>query len=62
MDKKEDDDRCIRIISDHVKAACFILADSSIVFPSNLGQGYVLRRLIRRSIRYAKKLGIKSHF
>ncbi|QFI14359.1 alanine--tRNA ligase [Borrelia sp. CA_690] len=60
--QKEDYDRYIRIISDHVKSACFILADSSAILPSNLGQGYVLRRLIRRSIRYAKKLGIKSHF
>ena len=57
-----EDDRAIRIIADHIKASCFILADSFAVLPSNVGQGYVLRRIIRRAIRYAKKLGIESHF
>ncbi|QMU99023.1 alanine--tRNA ligase [Borrelia sp. A-FGy1] len=56
------DDRAIRIIADHIKASCFILADSFAVLPSNVGQGYVLRRIIRRAIRYAKKIGIESHF
>ncbi|WP_445435859.1 alanine--tRNA ligase [Candidatus Borreliella tachyglossi] len=56
------DDRAIRIIADHIKASCFILADNLAVLPSNIGQGYVLRRIIRRAIRYAKKLGIESHF
>ena len=56
------DDRAIRIIADHIKASCFILADNFAVLPSNVGQGYVLRRIIRRAIRYAKKLGIESHF
>ncbi|AYE36108.1 alanine--tRNA ligase [Borrelia turcica IST7] len=57
-----EDDRAIRIIADHIKASCFILADNFAVLPSNVGQGYVLRRIIRRAIRYAKKLGIESHF
>ncbi|UER67413.1 alanine--tRNA ligase [Borrelia sp. BU AG58] len=56
------DDRAIRIIADHIKASCFILADSFAVLPSNVGQGYVLRRIIRRAVRYAKKIGIESHF
>jgi alanyl-tRNA synthetase len=45
-----------RIIADHLKAATFILAEN--ISPSNLDQGYVLRRLIRRSIRHFRKLGI----
>ncbi|AHH13717.1 alanine--tRNA ligase [Borrelia hermsii] len=56
-----EDDRSIRIIADHVKASCFILADNFAVLPSNIGQGYVLRRIIRRAIRYAKKLGMESY-
>jgi len=50
--------RSARIIADHIKASVFILAEKNP--PSNLGQGYVLRRLIRRAIRYSKLLGIKE--
>lgn len=45
-----------RIIIDHLKASVFMVADN--VFPSNKGQGYVLRRLIRRSMVYARQLGM----
>jgi len=53
--------RAIRIITDHLRAATFILAEKRIV-PSNLDQGYILRRFIRRSVRYGKQLGIESEF
>jgi alanyl-tRNA synthetase len=49
-----------RIIADHIKAATFILAES--IEPSNVERGYILRRLIRRSVRYARQLGIKGVF
>jgi len=50
-------DRSLRIIADHLRAAVFILGDDRGVKPSNLGQGYILRRLIRRAIRHARKAG-----
>lgn len=49
-----------RIISDHIKASCFIIADG--VLPSNVEKGYVLRRLIRRSIRFARNLKLEKNF
>ena len=50
--------RAMRIIADHIKAATFIIGDDHGVTPSNTDQGYVVRRLIRRAIRYGKQIGI----
>ncbi len=58
--EKEKETRAIRIITDHLKAATFILSEN--VAPSNTEQGYVLRRLIRRSIRYGKILMMQNNF
>ena len=50
--------KSIRIIADHIRTAVFISGDNSGIKPSNTDQGYILRRLIRRMIRHAKKIGI----
>jgi alanyl-tRNA synthetase len=64
LTKKEYDKNklSMRIIADHLKASTFILGDEKHIAPSNVDQGYVLRRLIRRAIRHAKLIGIEKNF
>ncbi len=52
--------RAFRIVADHIRCATFMLGDEKGITPSNVDQGYVLRRLIRRAIRFASKLGIQE--
>lgn len=61
---KSDDkkDISVRIIADHLRTAVFILGDEKGVKPSNLGQGYILRRIIRQAIRHGRKLSVEKDF
>jgi len=53
--------KLIRIITDHIRASVFILGDEKGIMPSNLEQGYILRRLIRITIRKLKQLGVEGN-
>ena len=54
----KDNEKAMRIIADHIRSIVMISGDDAKIVPSNTDQGYILRRLIRRMLRYAKKLDI----
>ncbi len=56
----EEDTRAFRIILDHIRGVVFLIGDGAI--PSNKVQGYFTRRLMRRAVRYAQRLGITENF
>ena len=62
MDTDETTAMAFRVVSDHMRSSVFILGDEQGIAPSNLGQGYVLRRLIRRAVRFAKQLDLQPGF
>jgi len=58
--KYENNNYYFRIIADHIKSAVFLISEN--IYPSNIERGYILRRLIRRAIRYGKLMNLPSGF
>eukprot|EP00834_Sanchytrium_tribonematis_P000004 NODE_2_length_91304_cov_0.692462.p4 type:complete len:890 gc:universal NODE_2_length_91304_cov_0.692462:24807-27476(+) len=56
---KDGIDTAYRVIADHIRTLCFAIGDQ--VIPSNEGRGYVLRRILRRGVNYARKLGVQPN-
>ncbi len=58
----DENTKAFRIVADHMRTSTFILGDPRGVSPSNVDQGYILRRLIRRAVRYGMRLGLQEGF
>ncbi|MFW5888520.1 MAG: alanine--tRNA ligase [Patescibacteria group bacterium] len=58
--KYQDNMKAFEVIADHLKAATFIMGDDKGIKPSNTDQGYIVRRLLRRAVRYGRQIGIDS--
>ena len=57
----QEETKAMRVVADHVRTATFILGDPNGVVPSNVAQGYILRRLIRRAVRFARILALPDN-
>lgn len=58
--ENEKETASIRIIADHLRTSMMLIGDKNGIVPSNVGAGYILRRLLRRAIRHAKKIGLDT--
>lgn len=58
--ENEETTKAMRVVADHIRTATFILGDQNGIVPGNVSQGYILRRLIRRAVRFARILELPS--
>jgi len=59
-DKDADAQKAMRIVADHIRTSTMLIGDVNGIVPSNVGAGYILRRLLRRAMRYTRQLGLDS--